>query len=82
MKIILVIALAFFSYTVLGQTADVKPVPTIAPTASVCTERGLKCCNKARGKRAIKIISKCEKKYKCVCPKPTAKKTLHHWKIC
>lgn len=67
MKIIAAIFL-FVSLNVFAQNN--LPTTTSTPTASMnaCMERGLKCCNKARGKRADKIRAKCEKKYKCMCP--------------
>lgn len=69
MKLLTIIALLISLNTFAQTNAPVTASATTA--ANMCTERGLKCCNKARGKRAEKIRSKCEKKYKCICPAPS-----------
>ena len=56
------------SLSVFAQNTATVAATTSTSTAQMCVERGLKCCLKARGKRAEKIRTKCEKKYKCTCP--------------
>lgn len=60
--------LSFATYAQQTSSSTTSASITATPIENMCVERGLKCCNKARGKRAEKIRLKCEKKYKCNCP--------------